>query len=201
LSASAEQPLTNHKRDLDATMHILLTGSSGRVGSHTLRQLLARGYQVTALDIVPLPPTFMSQIPTTHHSSLRALVVDLTEFIALDAVFTTSTTPIDGIIHLSAIPNPYNHDDRQVHNNNVVANYNVLKTGAEHGVRRMVQASSVNAPGLSFPPEGHQRFDELPMDEETPMRPVSRSSPRGARPLPFPLPPELFTPQTPFQCG
>lgn len=154
-------------------MHILLTGASGSVGSHVLIYLLAQGHTVTALDLVPLPPHVTSHIPPQHLAVLRATVCDLTDFHTLDDIFTTASTPIEGIIHLGAIPHPENNDGRIVHNNNVVSSYNILRTGADHGVRRIVQASSVNAPGLSYPPEGHQRFDELPITEETPMRPVS----------------------------
>lgn len=131
-------------------MHVLLTGSSGRVGSATLIYLLNKSYQVTALDIVPLPPIVSSQIPEAQLPNLRAIVCDLTDYLALEAVFTTSPTPIEWIIHLSAIPDPLALDGRTVHNNNVTSSYNVMRTGADHGVRRMVQASSVNAPGVEL---------------------------------------------------
>jgi len=153
--------------------HILLTGAAGRIGAHVLVYLLSKGYTITALDLVPLPLQVTSRIPTAIHSALKAAVCDLTDYHALEEVFTTSSTPITAIVHLGAIPNPLRNDGRTVHNNNVVSSYNVLRTGSDHGVRRIVQASSVNAPGLSFPPEGHQKFDELPVTEETPMRPVS----------------------------
>ena len=45
-------------------MHILLTGVSGRLGSHTLKYLLLRGHTITALDIAPLPPHVLASLST-----------------------------------------------------------------------------------------------------------------------------------------
>jgi nucleoside-diphosphate-sugar epimerase len=153
-------------------MHILLTGSSGSVGSAVLLHLLDLSHTVTSVDIVPLPPTISAQIAPAQSDKFTHHLLDLSLFSELDDLFK-SHGPFDGVIHLSAIPSPLYHDPRTVHNVNVVAGYNVLKTAAEHGVKRIVQASSVNAPGLSYSPEGMQRFDELPVTEEAPFRTVS----------------------------
>ena len=54
-----------------------------------------------------------------------------------------------------------------VHNNNVVSSYNALRAAATAGVRRVCQASSVNAIGGRFsrwPP----RYDYFPVDEQHP---------------------------------
>lgn len=151
-------------------MNILLTGSAGSVGSAVLLDLLAKSHKVTSIDINPLPANVTAQIKAddnyTHH------IVDLTHFDKLDELFA-SHGPFDGVIHLSALPSPLYHDPRVVHNINVVATYNVIKTAADNGVKRIVQASSVNAPGLSYTPEGRQTFDELPLREDAAMRTVS----------------------------
>jgi nucleoside-diphosphate-sugar epimerase len=62
-----------------------------------------------------------------------------------------------------------------VHRINVVAAYNVLQTAAARGVRRMVQASSCNALGLSWTMPEHWGLDFVPINETHPMRPVSQS--------------------------
>jgi len=150
-------------------MHILLTGASGLVGSSTLHYLLSQNHTVLATDITPLPST-------TPHLSLPSTfqILDLTNHIALSTLFTTSPTQplIEAVIHLGAIPHPLNRDPCEVYANNTVSNYNVLRVALEHGVRRLTQASSVNAPGLTFTKEERQRFDRMPLDEETVMRPV-----------------------------
>lgn len=149
-------------------MHILLTGSSGSLGRAVLPYLLSQSHTVTSIDLVPLPSTLLEQIPAsasfTHH------VLNLCDYPALDALFAR-IPKVDGLIHLGAIPDPTRHDARQVHGDNVVGAYNVMKTAIDHGVERIVQASSVNAVGLSYTPEGMQTFDELPIDETAAYRP------------------------------
>jgi nucleoside-diphosphate-sugar epimerase len=154
-------------------MHILLTGSSGAVGSGVLLHLLEQNHTVVALDIVPLPDRLLSQVPPSSSSRLTTHVMDLCDFKPLDELFKTSSQPFDGVIHLSAIPHPIGSDPRTVHNNNVTSSYNVLTTAVMYGVKHIVQASSVNAIGLTYTPEGLQRFEALPLTEESPFVEVS----------------------------
>jgi nucleoside-diphosphate-sugar epimerase len=156
----------------NAKMHILLTGVCGMVGSHVLTYLLRHGHAVTSVDIVPLPPTLAAELTPSqvekHH------IVDLASITATDALFE-SAGPFDGVIHFGAIPNPAGGKDwRFVHNNNVASSYNVLYTaGIKYGIKRITQASSVNATGLSYTREGMQEFDEFPMTEKETYRAVS----------------------------
>jgi nucleoside-diphosphate-sugar epimerase len=153
-------------------MHILLTGASGLVGSYTLKYLLRHGHAVTSVDIVPLPSRVAESLPPVqvqkHH------VVDLASHTATDALFE-SAGPLDGVIHFGAIPNPnFGKDWRFVHNNNTASSYNVLYTaGIKYGIKRISQASSVNATGLSYTREGMQEFDQFPVTEEETYRAVS----------------------------
>lgn len=162
-------------------MHILLTGASGRIGSYTLQYLLRHGHTVTSVDVTPLPPFIHSQLPKgqveKHH------VVDLASHTAVDNLFDTASSPsssssggggnIDGIIHFGSIPDPKGKDWRFVHNNNVAGSYNILYTAMKRGIKRVSQASSVNATGLSYTRPGKQVFDEFPMTEKETYRAVS----------------------------
>ena len=148
-------------------MHILLTGAAGLVGSHTFLYLLDRGHQVTGVDVVSLKAGILLPLPP----KATFTVLDLTDYKAFEAFMRSLATPCDGIVHLGAIPNPGALDDRTVHNNNVTSTYNVLKTAVDLGIRRIVQASSVNAIGLTFTLPEHRYFNAVPMDEKTPMRP------------------------------
>lgn len=60
---------------------------------------------------------------------------------------------------------------RTVHNVNVVGSYNVLRTSADNGIKRIVQASSVNATGLVFTHESRRKFEEFPLTELSPRVP------------------------------
>lgn len=150
-------------------MHILLTGSCGSLGSVTLLHLLTSGHRVTSIDLIPLPENLVSQLPS--NSSVEHVIINLCDYAALDELFKR-IDKVDGLIHLGAIPNPLFLDARQVHGDNVLGAYNVMKTAIDHGVKRIVQASSVNAVGLSYTPEGRQMFDELPIDESVEYRPM-----------------------------
>jgi nucleoside-diphosphate-sugar epimerase len=154
-------------------MHVLVTGVSGRLGSHTLKYLLARNHKVSALDVAPLPPhvlASLSSLPKEQQANYTNLTCDLTDYKAFERIMLDRKP--ETVIHLGAIPDPMSHDPREVHNNNVTGSYNVLQTAAALGVRRIVQASSVNATGLSYTPEGHHRFREMPVTEKHPILPV-----------------------------
>lgn len=145
-------------------MHIFITGASGVIGSHTLRYILAQGHTVTATDIVPLPQDL--KLP----SGSIFVEVDCTDFRAVEKAMLQ--VPCDGLIHLGAIANPRTGADaRTVHNVNVTASYNVMRTAADQGIRRIVQASSVNATGLLYSHDSRRKFEELPLTEQSPAHP------------------------------
>ena len=159
---------------------IYLTGASGRLGSYTLGYLLKRGYTVISTDIAPLRADLLSSFPSAADNHL---ILDLCDISDVEKFFSTvpksssnstsgfnsadSTTGSEnqqvfsGVIHLAAIPDPLNKDWRTVHNNNVTGSYNVLYTAMKHGIKRISQASSVNATGMSYTREGVQVLDCL----------------------------------------
>jgi nucleoside-diphosphate-sugar epimerase len=149
-------------------MHILLTGAAGRIGSYTLTYLLDRGHTVTSSDKGPLDNDTVSKYPSTAKNHFE---IDHSSISDIDRVFDTAG-PFDGVIHIGAIPHPNELDWRVVHNNNVTSSYNVLYTAAKRGVKRISQASSVNATGMSFTRDWKQVLDELPLTEKETYRPV-----------------------------
>lgn len=153
-------------------MHVLLTGAAGRIGSYTLQYLLRNGHSVTSVDVAPLHEAVKSSLSSQqvdkHH------VIDLTSYTEVDKLFEKAGK-VDGVIHFGAIPDPKDKDWRYVHNNNTTSSYNVLYTaGIKYGVKRISQASSVNATGLSYTRVGKQVFDEFPVTEKETYRAVSR---------------------------
>jgi nucleoside-diphosphate-sugar epimerase len=152
-------------------MHVLVTGAAGLIGSHVMVRLLKEGHTVTATDINPLPPIVLEQL-NDFSAMVDSRTGDLTQIAFVDKLFELSQ-PFDGIMHIGGIRSPVGLDPRMVHNINTVATYNVLQTAAAYGVRRMVQASSCNALGLSWTKPEHWKLDFVPVDESHPMRPVS----------------------------
>ena len=167
-------------------MHILLTGSCGSLGRATLPYLLEHGHNITSVDLVPLPASLADR-PLPSGATVSHHVLNLCDYPALDKLFST-IQPVDGLIHLGAIPDPLRHDARQVHGDNVLGAYNVMKTAIDHGVKRIVQASSVNATGFSYSPEGKQLHDVLPIDEAAAMRRWTLMRSLNSTPFPSPLP-------------
>ncbi len=135
-------------------MKVAITGTSGRVGSAIAREAVARGFDVLGID---------QRAPAqSEFGGGRFVEADLADYSAL----CRTLEGCDALIHMAAIPSPRFDPAHVVHNNNVVASYNALAAAAELGILKVVQASSVNAIGLSYSRE--PRFDYLPLDEDHP---------------------------------
>jgi nucleoside-diphosphate-sugar epimerase len=134
---------------------IVVTGGSGRLGQFVIRELLAHRYQVLSLDrVAPREKLCISWLVDLRHSG------DLFE--ALRDAY--------GIVHLGAYQAPNLVPDAQTVSNNVSASYNVLRTAADMGVKRVVMASSTAAFGFIY---AHKLWapDYLPLDETHPSKP------------------------------
>jgi len=134
-------------------MKLAVTGGNGGIGRAIIEQALGRGDEVVSIDRTE---------PGEPRAGVRQIQVDTTDY---DAVLA-ALAGCDAVIHMAAIPFPFRDPDHVVHNNNVVGSYNVMRAAIEVGIRRICQASSVNAIGLSYSREGH--FDYFPIDEEHP---------------------------------
>ena len=136
-------------------MKIVVTGGSGRLGQHVIRELLDYGYEVLSLDkAAPRNPVCPSWIADLRDSG--------TLFEALNGA--------GGVMHLGAYQKPGLVSDAETFSNNITATYNVLKAAADLGAGRVIVASSVAAFGFLYaarvwPP------DYLPLDEHHPCRP------------------------------
>ena len=135
-------------------MKIALTGSSGRIGQGIVARATAQGHELVLIDRVD-PPS--SQDP-----SLPFIKAEASDYEAMVSAFAGC----DGVIHMAAIPAPGRDPDHIIHNNNVVGSYNALRAAAENGIKRVCQASSVNAIGHAF--SRKPRYDYFPLDEKHP---------------------------------
>ncbi|GAB4431777.1 MAG: NAD(P)-dependent oxidoreductase [Chloroflexi bacterium OHK40] len=133
-------------------MHIVITGASGGIGRAVVSLALAEGHSVTAIDRTPPP----------EPSPATFVALDMADYEGIERALRGA----DALIHLAAIPSPGRHPDHVVHNNNVVGSYNALRAAAEVGIRRVCQASSVNAIGHSY--SRNPRYDYFPIDEAHP---------------------------------
>ncbi|MFL6122674.1 NAD-dependent epimerase/dehydratase family protein [Actinophytocola sp.] len=121
-------------------MRVLVTGAAGTIGGAVMRDLAARGVAVTELPG-----------DATDERGVGAAVEGCA-----------------AVVHLAALAHPSLGTPRAVFTNNVVATFTVLAAAAEHGARRVVLASSVNASGIPMNPHGPLPA-YFPLDEDLPI--------------------------------
>ncbi len=137
-------------------MKIAVTGAHGRIGQAVVDLAVSQGHTVVSIDRVgegSISPDSLF------------LQLDMRDY----AAFEQALSGCDALIHLAAISGPGRDPDHVVHSNNVVSSYHALRAAAELGVRRVCQASSVNAIGGRF--SRWPRYDYFPLDEQHPAYP------------------------------
>ena len=141
-------------------MTVLITGGAGFVGLALAEQLLARGTAVTIADRNPLPEIARA-IAADLPGTLRVAPLDVTDRASIDTVFKTAQPT--HLIHLAAITAGVDRDasdPRSIALVNYVGTIDVLSAAREHGVARVVYAST----GALFGQAGFNvdhRLDEI----------------------------------------
>lgn len=136
-------------------MKIAVTGASGSIGRAVVAEAERRGHGIVGIDRA-------EHADVAANEKRRFILAGVDNYeILIDAL-----AGCDAVIHMAAIPSPGRHPDHVVHNNNVVGSYNVLQAAAENGIKRICQASSVNAIGHAY--SRKPRYDYFPIDETHP---------------------------------
>ena len=134
---------------------IVVTGAAGRLGRRVVQLLVDQGREVLATDQVEaddLPAEFVR--------------CDLGNADAVHDVLKGA----EAVVHMGAIPGPSRAEPRVIFGNNVPADFNVMMSAAELGLRRVVFSSS--AFGMGWAHDGNAFVPRyLPLDEEHPMMP------------------------------
>lgn len=135
-------------------MRIAVTGARGLLGSAFVELAVREGHEVLGLD----------------KQGGREVVSERLSFDVIDVTdagqFARALAGCEALVHLAAHTSPSRAAAYKVHNDNVVASYNALVLAAEAGLKRVCQASSINAIGASFSRE--PRYDYFPLDEGHP---------------------------------
>jgi nucleoside-diphosphate-sugar epimerase len=141
-------------------VRVLVTGGAGFIGFHLAERLLEDGHEVRVLD----------NFATGHRSNLTALERSL-ELVEGDIQsYERATKAVAGceiVLHQAALPSvPRSVQDPLTSNaTNVIGTLNVLLAARDHGVRRVVYASSSSVYGSSA--------DARPRREDQPTLPIS----------------------------
>jgi len=112
-----------------ASKRVLVTGSSGVVGTAVCRELVARGHFVRGFDLAG---------PAGDMSLSDVHVGDLTDAKAVH----DAAAGMDTIIHLAAFPDDADFVEKLVAPN-VVGLYHVCEAARQQGVRRLILTSTV----------------------------------------------------------
>jgi UDP-glucose 4-epimerase len=137
-------------------MKILVTGGAGRLGRSTLAALAAASHEVVSVDRA-LAPGFdgrQADIDLAHPTAFA-------DFVAAEAP--------DAIVHLAAIAVPFSAPEGVILDTNSRLAFTVLDAARQHGVGRVLAASSPTVMGYGSPTGWEP--DYLPLDEEHRARP------------------------------
>lgn len=135
-------------------MKVGVTGAAGLLGRYVVEELFSR-HEVIATDRIPLSRT-----------EIEFRQSDLLDPESLRAAFAGA----EMVIHIAAIPNPYQAPTSVVMSTNVVGTFNALEAALAVGARRFINTSSDCAIGIVFA-KGRRVPDYLPLDEDHPLRP------------------------------
>ncbi|MTJ82590.1 MAG: SDR family oxidoreductase [Telmatospirillum sp.] len=135
-------------------MKILVTGACGYKGSVLVPKLLARGYEVVALDIMWFG-NFL-----TSHPHLRVVEGDVRNVDAIDL------DGIDAIIHLASVANDpcSDLDPKLTWEISALATMQLADKAARTGIGRFIYASSGSVYGVK---------EEDQVTEDLPLKPIS----------------------------
>ncbi len=117
-------------------MRVLITGGNGLIGQVVAQHLLQRGFEVHLTDL-----TDETQVPHTTYARC-----DVTRY---DEV-VEQARGCDAVVHMAALRGPMHDIGPIVYHINTVGTFNVFEAAAQVGIRRVVQASSINAIGCAW---------------------------------------------------
>ncbi len=136
---------------------ILVTGGAGYIGSHTVKELLARGYEIVTLD----------NLSTGYRELVRGgefIEADLRDFDAVRRAF--SKYSVDAVIHFAAscYVGESVREPMKYYENNVLSGLNLLAAMVEHKVKKIIFSSTAAVYGNPI---------EVPITEDHPQLPIN----------------------------
>lgn len=143
---------------------MLVTGGAGYIGTHTMVELLASGYDVVCLDnFSNSSPEAIKRVEKIAGKRVTTVIGDVRDREVMSRVFKR---PIDGVIHFAALKAVGESLARPVdyYGNNVAGTLALLDAMHERKVHRIVFSSSATVYGVP---------DKLPIPEDAAVRPIN----------------------------
>jgi NAD(P)-dependent dehydrogenase (short-subunit alcohol dehydrogenase family) len=134
-------------------VRILVTGGAGRVGKTIVSRLVQQGYAVHVLDSKP-------QVEIAGATYAQCDIMDY------DSLYE-QMRGCDKVVHLAAIPSPIPVPGHELFRIDVGGTFNVFEAAAAAGIKRIAQASSINALGCMWG-TGEMDIRYFPIDEQHP---------------------------------
>jgi len=135
-------------------VRVLITGGTGLVGRPISERFVRMGWDARVIGAeteFALPGVAYTQCDIRDVDALAEQVAGC-----------------DAIVHLAAIPSTRTHRNETLFNINVAGTYNVFEAASRAGVKRIAQASSINAIGGYWGNDDRQ-YDYFPFDEDLPL--------------------------------
>ncbi|WP_281657434.1 UDP-glucose 4-epimerase GalE, partial [Collinsella stercoris] len=147
---------------------VLVTGGAGFIGSHTVVELLQRGYQVVIVDDLSNASAKVEDriktIVGPEAANLTMYVADVNDRDALEDVF--SKHHIDRVIHFAGFKAVGESVSKPIeyYSNNIGNTLTLVDVMREHGCKSIIFSSSATVYGDP---------DSLPLTEESPKKPAT----------------------------
>ncbi len=129
---------------------ILITGGAGYIGSHTLIELAAAGYDFAVVDnFYNSKPQVLQRVEKIIGSKIRFYEADVCDEAALDRIFTENK--IDCVIHFAGYKAVGESVEKplEYYENNIGSTLALCKTMRRHGVKKIVFSSSATVYGVT----------------------------------------------------
>ncbi len=139
---------------------ILVTGGAGYIGTHAVKALEDKGFQVIILDNL----VYGHREPVETHLAAKIVVGDISDRELLSNLF--STTKIDAVMHFAAYAyvGESVSDPAKYYQNNVVGTIALLDTMRQHGIKNFIFSSTCATYGNP---------QQIPIDENHPQHPIN----------------------------
>lgn len=140
---------------------VLVTGGCGYIGSHTIIDLIEKGFEVVSIDnFSNSDPEVLDGIKQITSQEVQNYNIDLLNYGDIKKVFETERP--EAIIHFAAYKSVGDSVLQPIlyYENNIMGLVNIIKASREFGVRSLVFSSSCSVYGNS---------SQLPVDETCPI--------------------------------